>query len=103
MSVIIRDSQLSSETESFVVDRINRELEADRITVHHDLAVVMVVGEGMKETIGMAQTAATALGEPKVNIEMINQGSSEVSMMFGIKANDLHRAIRTLYIAFFES
>lgn len=103
MSVIIRDSQLTPEKEAIVVDRIDKELEADTITVHHDLALVMVVGEGMKETIGMAQTAATALGEAKVNIEMINQGSSEVSMMFGIKANDLHRAIRTLYIAFFES
>src|SRR5699024_7758328 len=103
MSVIIRDSQLTPEKEAIVVDRIDKELEADTITVHHDLALVMVVGEGMKETIGMAQTAATALGEAKVNIEMINQGSSEVSKMFGIKAYDLHRAIRTLYIAFFES
>src|SRR5699024_8381013 len=90
MSVIMRDSQLTPEQEAIDVDRIDKELEADTITVHHDLALVMVVGEGMKETIGMAQTAATALGEAKVNIEMINQGSSEVSMMFGIKANDLH-------------
>src|SRR5699024_6792291 len=85
MSVIIRDSQLTPEKEAIVLDRIDKDLEADTITDHLELALIMVFGEA------------------KVNIEMINQGSSEVSMMFGIKANDLHRAIRTLYIAFFES
>lgn len=102
MTIIVRDSQLTNNKEKVIVERINNELSPDTVSVHHNLALIMVVGEGMKETIGMAQTAATALGEAKVNIEMINQGSSEVSMMFGIKANDLHRAIQSLYTAFFE-
>src|SRR5699024_7998402 len=101
MSIIIRESQLSDEKEQIIVDRISEELQPDTISVHHNLALVMIVGEGMKETIGMAETAATALGKAKVNIEMINQGSSEVSMMFGIKANGIHRALKSLYQAFF--
>lgn len=102
MTIIVRDSQLTNNKEKIIVERIKKELSPDTVAVHHNLALIMVVGEGMKETIGMAQTAATALGEAKVNLEMINQGSSEVSMMFGIKANDLHRAIKSLYAAFFE-
>ncbi len=102
MSIIIRESQLPAEKEKIIVERFENELEADTVTVHRNLALIMIVGEGMKETIGMARTATAALGEAKVNIEMINQGSSEVSMMFGIKANDLHRAIKSLYYAFFE-
>src|SRR5690625_2849245 len=102
MSIIIRDSQLAEEKEKIIIERFKRELEADTVTVHRDLALIMVVGEGMKETIGMAQTATAAFGEANVNIEMINQGSSEVSMMFGIKSNGLHRAIKYLYKAFFE-
>ncbi len=102
MTIIVRDSQLANNKEEIIVRRIKEELSPDTVQVHHHLALIMVVGEGMKETIGMAQTATTALGEAKVNIEMINQGSSEVSMMFGIKANDLHRAIQSLYKAFFE-
>ncbi len=101
MTVIVRDSQLGDKEER-IVERIKNELHPDTVAVHHNLALIMVVGEGMKETIGMAQRATTALGEAKVNIEMINQGSSEVSMMFGIKANDLHRAIKSLYREFFE-
>lgn len=102
MTIILRDSQLTKEKEKIVIERITNELSPDTVSIHHNLALIMVVGEGMKETIGMAQTATTALGEAKVNLEMINQGSSEVSMMFGIKANDLHRAIQSLYAAFFE-
>ena len=102
MSIIIRESQLTEDKESIIVERFKNELQPDTVTVHRDLALIMVVGEGMKETIGMAQTATTALGEAKVNIEMINQGSSEVSMMFGIKSDGLHRATKSLYDAFFE-
>src|SRR5699024_7416203 len=101
MSIIVRETQLTPEKETVVVDRIKNELNADTITVHHHLALIMIVGEGMRETIGMAQTATMALGQANVNIEMINQGSSEVSMMFGIKSNDLSRAIKSLYQAFF--
>lgn len=102
MSIIVRDSEMTDEKETIIVDRIKNELKPDTVTINRDLALIMIVGEGMKETIGMAQTATAALGQAKVNIEMINQGSSEVSMMFGIKANGLHRAIRSLNQAFFE-
>lgn len=101
MSIIVRDSQLTKDKETIIVSRINNELKADQVSINRDLALIMVVGEGMKETTGMAQTAATALGDANVNIEMINQGSSEVSMMFGIKANGLHRAIKSLNKAYF--
>ncbi len=102
ISIIVRESQLSKEKEQVIIDRIENELEADTVTINRDLALIMIVGEGMKETIGMAQTATNALGDAKVNLEMINQGSSEVSMMFGIKSNGIHRAIKSLYRAFFE-
>lgn len=102
ISIIVRESQLSKEKEQVIIDRIKHELDADTVTISRDLALIMIVGEGMKETIGMAQTATNALGDAKVNLEMINQGSSEVSMMFGIKSNGIHRAIKSLYRAFFE-
>src|SRR5699024_561966 len=87
MSIIVRDEQLPADKEQIVIDRIYSELKADTVSISRNLALVMVVGEGMKESIGMAQTATNALGDAKVNLEMINQGSSEVSMMFGIKSN----------------
>ncbi|WP_099158858.1 aspartate kinase [Virgibacillus ndiopensis] len=103
MSVIIRQNQLTAAKERKILNRINDELHADMVKIHRNLAMVMVVGEGMTSTIGVAQKATTAIAEANVNVEMINQGSSEVSMMFGIQEIDINRAVQSLYTAFFES
>jgi aspartate kinase len=71
--------------------------------VEHELALVMIVGEGMSHTLGVAGRATMALGKAEINIEMINQGSSEISMMFGVKECDRERAVRALYKEFVSS
>jgi aspartate kinase len=55
----------------------------------------------MKNAVGLAARATAAFSRAGVNIEMINQGSSEVSMMFGVKASDMEKAVRALYDEFF--
>ena len=102
MSVIIRENKLTLDKEAVILRRIKEELHVDTVTMHRNLAMIMVVGEGLVRTIGVAQKATTAIKDANVNIEMINQGSSEVSMMFGILADDLNRAIQSLYKAYFE-
>src|SRR5690625_705938 len=102
ITIIMRENQLTAAKETRIMNRIKEELDVDTIRMVHDLAVIMVVGEGMQQTIGMAHKATEALANARVNLEMINQGSSEVSMMFGIKTEDLTRAIPSLYKAYFE-
>lgn len=102
MSVIIRDFNFSYEKEKVVLKRVQDELHPDNIKMHRNLAMVMIVGEGLMSTVGIAQKAATALTRANVNIEMINQGSSDVSMMFGIQSEDLDSAIKSLYEVFFN-
>lgn len=83
MSVIFRDHHFTPEKEKIVINRIKEELQVETVSIHRDLAIVMVVGEGLVNTIGVAGKATKAFVDANVNIEMINQGSSEVSMMFG--------------------
>jgi aspartate kinase len=101
LSVILRSSELGTEKEALVVERINQELHPDKVMVEHGLALIMVVGEGMHYTVGMAARATAALREANVNIEMINQGASEISIMFGVKATDRKTAVHALGSAFF--
>lgn len=101
ISVILREDQFDAEKETRVLDRIKTELEVDDVFVDHGLAMVMIVGEGMRENVGIAAKTANALAQANVNIEMINQGSSEVSMMFGVKNEDADRAVAEIYHAFF--
>ena len=62
----------------------------------------MIVGEGMLRTVGICARATNALAKAGINIEMINQGSSEVSMMFGIREVDNEKAVKVLYDEFFN-
>lgn len=101
MSIIIREKQFTADIETRVTTRIKNELHVEDISVIHNGALVMVVGEGMIRTVGIAVRATGALARAGVNIEMINQGSSEVSMMFGVQAVDNDKAVRALYEEFF--
>jgi aspartate kinase len=102
MSVVMREARFTPATEDRVLRRIRQELGVDELSVERDIALVMVVGEGMRHTIGVAGRACTAIADAKVNLEMINQGSSEVSMMFGVKAESIGPTVRTLYREFFS-
>lgn len=101
MSFIFREKYLPPEKEKIVMQRIKDELHPDTVSISRGLAIIMVVGEGLVNTVGVANKATEALARANVNIEMINQGSSEVSMMFGIRDTDLKRAIRSLYESYF--
>ena len=101
MSVLLREDLFSGEKAERLIQRIRSELEADNVTVERGLALIMIVGEGMRYNVGMAAKATAALAGAGVNIEMMNQGSSEISMMFGVKADDRTRAVKALYGAFF--
>jgi aspartate kinase len=101
MSVVLREKDFTPETEVKVTNRIYDEMKADNIDIDRGMALVMIVGEGMHYTVGMAARATTALSNAGVNIEMLNQGSSEISMMFGVKAVDRKKAVKALYEAFF--
>ncbi|MDN4075136.1 aspartate kinase [Fictibacillus terranigra] len=101
ISIILRQEPLNQTVEEQVVQRIKEELQADDVKVERNLALIMMVGEGMRESVGTAARASTALARAGVNIEMINQGSSEVSMMFGVRVSDERKAVQALYEEFF--
>ncbi len=102
MSVILREKDFTAEREEKIGKRIRGELGAENIEIDRGLALVMIVGEGMHYTVGVAARATAALAQAGVNIEMLNQGSSEISMMFGVKAMDRKKAVQALYAAFFN-
>ncbi len=103
ISVILREKDFTPEKEVRVVQRIKTELGAENIDIDRGLALVMIVGEGMHYTVGVAARATTALAQAGVNLEMLNQGSSEISMMFGVKAVERKKAVQALYKAFFQA
>ena len=57
----------------------------------------MIVGEGMNKSNGTANTITHALAESNINLKMINQASSEISMMFGISIEDADKVVLSTY------
>ena len=113
VSVILRKSDLKGGKAGIILDRIRAELEPDEARIipavdddgksaEPGLALIMVVGEGMKDTPGITCRVATALAERKINIEVLNQGASEISLMVGISESDLDGAVEALHAEFFE-
>lgn len=102
MSVVLKEDKFTKTVEDRIVSRIKEKLAVDEIHVEHDLAMVMLVGEGMMRTVGITARAGNALSNASINIEIINQGASEVSMMFGVRAEDCTRAVKALYLEFFR-
>ena len=101
VSIILRASDFTPEKERRIVQRISLELNVDNISVNRDLAIVMIVGEAMANTVGTTARAATALSKAGINLELINQGASEISVMFGVREEYCSYAVRTLYKEFF--
>lgn len=101
LSVIIRSNQLDKTILDNLLNEIEQTLSPDTLSVEDNIAILMVVGLGMKTLIGTANKATEALSNTRVNLKMINQGSSEISMMFGIDASDQDKAVRAIYEAYF--
>ncbi|NLL68165.1 MAG: aspartate kinase [Clostridiaceae bacterium] len=102
ISIIVRKKYLNDEKKSRIMERIAKELRVDSINLEYDLALVMVVGEGMTFTVGVLSRITKALAENNINIRMVNQGSSEVSIMFGVSEKDADNAIVSIYNEFFN-
>ena len=103
LSVIIRSDFLTEKKGERIIRRVKEELEADDVHLRTtDYSMVVLVGEGMRHTKGLAARAASAISRTGANIEMINQGSSEVSLVFGVDKKDETKILRELYQEFFS-
>ena len=103
LSIILRSRELTPIKEQEILKQLTQKLEVDKAEIEHDLSIIMLVGEKMKSQVGVTATAAKALSENEVNIQMISQGSSEVSIMFVVSKNQEEKAIKALYNAFFSN
>lgn len=100
ISVILRAHQLEGK-ESKLLEKIENELKVDALSIEKNIAILMVVGLGMKTLVGTANKATEAFKTNNINLKMINQGSSEISMMFGIEEKDAEKAVLAAYEAYF--
>ena len=88
------------EHEQVVLSGIQRAVEPDTVDVEADLALIAVVGRGMKEARGTAGRIFSALAHANINCKMIDQGSSELNIIIGVRNADFEAAIQAIYDIF---
>lgn len=88
--------------EQLVLSQLHQAVHPDSIELEADLALIAVVGRGMKNSTGCAFKIFKALAEANVNIKMIDQGSSEMNIIVGVRNSDFNNAIKAIYKAFFN-
>lgn len=86
--------------EQQVIAGLHRSVHPDMIELESDLALIAVVGRGMRRTRGTAGRIFSALAHAHVNVKMIDQGSSELNIIIGVENRDFETAIRAIYDIF---
>jgi aspartate kinase len=86
--------------EDLVLQEIRNSCEPDAIEVERDLALIATVGHGMSRRVGVASRLFMALANAGVNVRIIDQGASELSIIVGVGAADLAKGMRAVYDAF---
>ena len=99
MTVFVHQSEFE-EKEQKVLSGIHRAVSPDSIELESDLALIAVVGRGMRSNRGTAGRIFSALSHANVNVKMIDQGSSELNIIIGVKNEDFEPAIQAIYNIF---
>ena len=99
LSVFVHQHEFE-EKEQAILAEIHKLCNPDYIDIATDLALIAVVGRGMKSNHGTAAKIFRALDTAGVNIRMIDQGSSELNIIIGVASNDFEVAVNVIYGAF---
>ena len=99
MTIVVHEDEFI-EKEQKVVSAIHRLAKPDSIEIESDLALIAVVGRGMKSTRGTAGRIFSALAHAHVNVRMIDQGSSELNIIIGVENKDFETALQAIYDIF---
>lgn len=99
MTIFVHQDEFE-EKEQKVIAGIHRAVEPDLVEMESDLALIAVVGRGMKATRGTSGRIFSALAHANVNVKMIDQGSSELNIIIGVRNHDFNAAIKAIYDIF---
>ena len=99
MTIFVHKDEFE-EKEQQVLAGIHKAVDPDHIELESDLALIAIVGRGMRATRGTAGRIFSALAHAHINVKMMDQGSSELNIIVGVRHDDFKNAIRALYEIF---
>ena len=101
MTIVVHKDEFIDK-EQKVLAELHRAVQPDSIDLEADIALIAVVGRGMRNNSGIASNILGALANAKINIKMIDQGSSELNIIIGVRNRYFEDAIRAIYDLFIQ-
>lgn len=102
MSLVVESCKLPKEKLETVIEKIKAAVAPDVIRVTEDIALIATVGHGMSSSVGTSARLFNAIAAADINIKMIDQGSSELNIIVGVRNDDYEKCIRAIYSEFFK-
>jgi aspartate kinase len=99
MNVVV-DSKTLHGVEKEVCAEIEQKMQPNKIKIFNNIALIATVGHGMANQIGTAAKLFNALAQEKINVRIIDQGSSEINIIIGVSETDFEKAIKAIYREF---
>ena len=101
VSIVVEQSTVLGR-EQEIIDAVTKGVNASHVTIDHDVAVIAVVGRGMIRAAGTAARVFKAVAAENINLRMIDQGSSEISIIIGVAQNSFEDTMKSIYNEFFR-
>lgn len=102
MSITLSTEKLAPVREK-VMAELRKAVEPDHLEIEDGIAILAVVGRRMKNTRGTVARIFASMAHARINVKLIDQGSSELNVIIGVSENDLPEAIRRIYDMFINS
>jgi aspartate kinase len=98
ISMVVRKNDLDKAITTLDLNLLGKVVK--QVSINDDVAVIAVVGSGMRGIKGVAARVFNAVATRNVNVIMIAQGSSELNLAFVVKDSDCEQAVRALHDEF---
>ena len=102
MSVLVNENSMGGKAER-ILQEIKAATNPDHIELEHNIALIAIVGRGMRKQRGTAARIFAALAHAKINVKMIDQGSSELNIIVGVSDDDFEQAMKCIYAIFVDT
>ncbi len=98
ISMVVKKDDLDSAITTLDMTLLDNVIK--NVRVNEDVAVIAVVGSGMRGIKGVAAKVFSSVSKSNINVIMIAQGSSELNLAFVVNNSDCEKAVKSLHQAF---
>lgn len=98
ITIVVKNNDLDKAVNALELELLGKIIKKLEVTT--DMAIIALIGSGMRGTIGVASKVFSSIEKNKINVSMITQGSSELNLSFVVKNSDANIAVKAIHDEF---